>query len=379
MRSKKRTLSKNAIILIVVNMLLTTAVIICFLISASFKNMLRSQQAAKAWAGQSGEHFSQISVFLPQGSGFSEYMIRSIRENVEKALVEASISTTDDRRLYTDAWSATGTVNVVGNTGTTAAQVFAVGGDYFLFHPLYLRDGSYFSPNDLMKDRVLLDEELAWRLFGSVYLEGLQVSINNIPYYIAGVVSRESDFASEKAYTGSAAIYMSYEALSEINGGSAEIISYEIVMPNPISGFAMNIMTNNFSSRETIVENSERYALSRIFDTIKSYGQRSMRIDGQVLPYWENAAIVIEDWLALLMILTIVCAVFPIICTLVYGRKLIIYLVKLCISIIKRKIDEKHDRKAEEYRIANMEKLIIPGIEAIVREVQEEREIRNPQ
>ena len=38
-----------------------------------------------------------------------------------------------------------------GKTNLTADAI-GIGGDFFLFHPLTLLNGSYFSGNDLMKD-----------------------------------------------------------------------------------------------------------------------------------------------------------------------------------------------------------------------------------
>ena len=374
MRQNTGTLTKNNIILIAVNIILVIALVICLNRSDAIKKTLRSQQAAPEWAGQSGERFAQVSAFLPQGASFNENSIRSMRESIDRALLEASLEATANRSLYVDAWSALGTASVTGERGTAQAQVIGVGGDFFLFHPLFIRDGSYIYPNDLMKDRVVLDEELAWRLFGSVYLEGMQITINSVPYYIAGVVAREKDFASSKAYTAGAGMFMSYEALSELQGRPAEITCYEIVMPDPITGFALKAFTDNFPYKDAIVENSDRYAPSKIVDRIKNFGERSMRMDGMIYPYWENAARYTEDWLGLLLALTFLFAIFPAICSIKYGTKGLVFLLKLGFFAILKKIDKGHDRKAEEYRMEHLEEIVIPSVEEIIREVMEERE-----
>ena len=46
----------------------------------------------------------------------------------------------------------------------------------------------WLAPAMLHAKAVVLDEELAWRLYGSADLAGLSVTINKIPYVIAGVV-----------------------------------------------------------------------------------------------------------------------------------------------------------------------------------------------
>ena len=60
-----------------------------------------------------------------------------------------------------------------------------------------------------MKDRVLLDEDLAWLLYGGTDIAGLSMKINGVPYMIAGVVEREQDKFSTAAYTSGRGLYMS--------------------------------------------------------------------------------------------------------------------------------------------------------------------------
>ena len=369
---------KKRILLIIINALLLAAFFVCLAFSGSIRGTLRSQQAAAVWAGQSGERFAQISVFLPSGSSFDENSIHSLRESINRALTDASLEAPEGGRLYADAWSAVGEAFVTGGRGSISAQAYGVGGDFFLFHPLILRDGSYISPIDLMRDRVVLDEELAWRIFGSSRLAGLEVMIRDTPYnrlhFIAGVVSREDDFASSKAYTGGAGMFMSYESLNLLSGGGAEIVCYEIVMPDPITGFALQTVTDAFPvSDAVIVENSSRYSLTSLFDVISSFGERSMKADGMVYPYWENAARYTEDWLALLLLLSYALIAYPAVCGVVYGIKGIRFLLKNSRRAVRKKADDRAERAAEKYRQTHIEDYVIPDIEEIIREVQEER------
>ena len=50
---------------------------------------------------------------------------------------------------------------------SVSAKAIGVAGDFFLFHPLKLLDGSFFSGSDVMQDYVVIDEDMAWQLFGS--------------------------------------------------------------------------------------------------------------------------------------------------------------------------------------------------------------------
>ena len=337
------------IIIIAVNALCLIAFIVCISVSASIRNPLRTQQAASAWGGQSGERFAQLSVFFPETVDFDEDSIRHVHASIDKSLLDASLESIPGRNLYTDAWSGEGIVTVAGTRGAPfSAKAIGVGGDFFLFHPLFLRDGSYLSPTDVMRDRVVLDEELAWRLFGSVRVAGFEILIENRPFIIAGVASRESDFASSVAYDDGAGLFMSFEAFSILFEDDARISSYEIVMPDPVTGFALNSLTEAISGPGIyIVENSARFTLENTFAAIGSFGERSMKTDAIVFPYWENAARYAEDWLALLLVLSLVFIVFPVVCGIIYLVILIRFLIKHGKDIVSYLI-KRHDKRAYE-------------------------------
>jgi len=313
---------------------------------------LRSQQAAQTWAGQSGERFAQLSAFFPESFDFNEESIYNLHSSIDQALLAASLESTPGRILYTDAWSAVTEVMVVSEfeSNPVSAKAIAVGGDFFLFHPLYLRDGSFLSRDDLMKDRVIIDEALAWRLFGATRLTGFEVRINDKIFIIAGVISRDSDFASSRAHTDEFGLFMAFDALMTMTEGEAEISTYELVMPDPISGFAYRSLSDAISDQRVyIVENSARFSLWNSLSLIGSFGQHSIRTDNIALPYWENAARIVEDWLALLLVLSILFIIFPIICAIIYTVKAIRFGVWHSKKAVRRRIDERDKRAYDKY------------------------------
>ena len=382
----KKNIRAQHVIIIAVNALCLAALIVCLVLSASVKAPLRSQQAADAWAGQSGERFAQLSVFFTDSSGFNEEGIHGLLASLDSALLSVSLESTPDRDLYTHAWSASGEVSISSERGSATAPAIGVGGDFFLFHPLYLRSGTYLSPNDVMKDRVVLDEELAWRLYGSVQIAGFQVLINEKPFTVAGVISREKDFASAKAYggaisresdfagarpnTGGAGLFMSFEALAEMTGGETGITCYEIVMPDPITGFALSSLTDAVTDPDAhIVENSARFSLGKSFAAIGSFGERSMRIDAMAYPYWENAARYAEDLRALLLVLTLLFAICPVVFGVIYLVKLIRYLIKRGKRLYTRIIAEIDRRKYEKYVSEHYNEPQIYDVDDIIRDM----------
>ena len=279
----------------------------------NLKGLLQSQRAAERYAGQSGERYAQITCFFQQGEGLSETNIRSFEESLDSKLQEASLEATEDRSLWVDAYSMKGTLTVKGFRGSVTASATGVGGAFFQFHPLRLRSGSYIDSRDLMRDRVVLDEELAWKLFGSYDVAGMEVSIGGRPYFIAGVIDREDDFASARTYSDGPGIFVSYQTLE--NAGDALFTCYEVILPDPISGFAKSLVTDSFQDPNIeIIQNNGRFELGKIWSLISGFGDRSIQSSGIAYPYWENAARVVEDYMALLFILTVLIGLCPFIC-----------------------------------------------------------------
>lgn len=345
MRKKKFSLRRLLSWLIPTVLALLCAV--CLGLSWIVANTLTSVRAAERWRGENELRFAQVSCFLPEDEKKDLDAIETFRRAVDQAMVDASLVETQEvvrpgqasveavqlaSGLYQDAWSGTGKITVSNGAASANVKAIGVGGEFFLFHPLQLRSGSYLYENDLMQDRVVLDEELAWRLFGSSDVAGLSVMISGEPYYVAGVVHRESDFASQKAYTDGAGIFMSYAALNRLT--DCGIHCYEIVLPDPISGYGLGVVEKSFPiGGGDIVEVSGRYGLKNLCSIIKDFGVRSMRTGDVIYPYWENAARLTEDYLALLVVLAVLFGTAPVVIVIVQAIR---YTVRACRFVRKR-------------------------------------------
>lgn len=303
---------RRQMIIISMFVFLTLCVVFCLISYNSAAGRLEAQKAARRWAGESGERAAQVSCFFPVGREIDEGAIRSFRETVEAKLLEVSIEAPETGRLFADAWSAGAEVTAESDRASARTYVTGVGGDFFLFHPLRLRSGAYISGDDLMRDRVVLDEEMAWKLFGALDVAGFTLTIDGENYIVAGVVERETDAHSKAAYTDGDSMFVPYEALKPDD--EAGISCYEIVMPDPISGFALGLAEEKFGNTADITENSKRYGLGSIFGVLFDYSERVMRRDGMAYPYWENAARLAENKMAALLFAMLIFSLFPLIC-----------------------------------------------------------------
>lgn len=333
----------------ILNLVLLLLVGICALVFAYVAGTLDSIHTADRWRGDSDMRFAQVACFLPVDSPKSEGDILTFRQTLDQKLVDASLEAEEGKSLYADAYSGTAKMTVSGDHGSTEVKAIGVGGNFFLFHPLQLRSGSYISESDLMQDRVVLDEVLAWQLFGGYDVAGMTVTINQKPYYVAGVVRRENDFATKDAYLDGAGMFISYSAFHAITGSEADITCYEIVLPDMISGFGLSLVSENFSvGNGDIVENSSRYSLGNLWEVIRDFGYRSMRNNGVIYPYWENAVRLTEDYLALLTVLMFLLALCPAATGLVLLVKEIVRAYRCGKRRIPEKIDAFREKKKEE-------------------------------
>lgn len=328
------------------NGVLALLALVCGCLMAWITGQLPSLDAAERWRGSSEMRFAQIACFLPADTPKGEEDILQFRRTLDQKLTEASLTAPSSGSLYADAYSASANLTVTGDHGSAQVKTIGVGGNFFLFHPLQLRSGSYISETDLMQDRVILDEPLAWQLFGSPDVAGMTVTISNKPYYVAGVVRRESDFATKEAYLDGPGMFLSYSAFYELT--EAKITCYEIVLPDVISGFGLRLVKENFEvGLGDVVENSSRYSLEHLLSVAGDFGNRSMRSNGVIYPYWENAVRLTEDYLALLLVLLLIFALLPATTLTVLAIRAVIRLCRLAKQNIPREADLFVERKRE--------------------------------
>lgn len=279
-----------------------------------------TQQMARRWSKENNA--AQISCFFAADSETTEDTILMFEHGIDSALTEASVvqeSENPGARLWADAYSADGKITLSNNKTSVTADAIGIGGDFFLFHPLTLINGAYFSGNDLMQDYCVIDKDAAWQLFGSYDVAGMTVYISGIPHIVTGVVERPEGRLAEAAGLEGTLVYVSLETLETL-GTSYGINHYEIVMPDPVTGFAYNHVKENLGKEERatdVVENSARYSLLSRLKLIGQFGVRSMNGKGIIYPYWENMARGYEDILMILTLLQLLTLLYPVILLLI--------------------------------------------------------------
>lgn len=289
-----------------------------FLILLFTTNHIIGAQDTQQMAGRWGDrkNTAQVSCFFAADSETTRDTIQMFEHGIDSALTDASVEQESENpgaRLWADAYSADGKITLTNNKTSVSADAIGIGGDFFLFHPLKLLNGSYFSGNDLMQDYCVIDEDAAWQLFGSSDVAGMMVYINKVPHIVTGVVERQSGRLAEAAGLDSTLVYVSYKTLSE-HGTNNGINHYEIVMPNPVTGFAQKYIQENLGSDEKnteVVENTSRYSFVSRLKLLLQFGTRSMNGKAIIYPFWENIARGYEDILMVMTLFELLFLLYP--------------------------------------------------------------------
>lgn len=343
---KKKSIISGAVMLLLALTLLLTA--------AHLPRARLDQQQAVRWAGESGMRFAQLSCFLAAGDGLQLDDIGALRQKLSEKLTENSIETPKGGALMSDAWSTGTKLNVSAERGSFDAAALAVGGSFFDFHPLRLRDGSFFAGNDLMRDRVVIDTQLAWLLYGSTELAGMTLSIDGREFVIAGVVEPERGRAAAKVATDDPMIYLPYEAYLTMNE-TARIDCYEIVLPDPTEDFAKALLKESFPRKDGYVlrENTGRFAFETSLNSLKNFGMMAVRREAVAYPAWENAALYTEACCALLRALALVLFIYPVVLALVLLVRLFRFVKQrlrgsgtAMVERIRDRAEDRRERKA---------------------------------
>ena len=389
----RRKLSLRRLILIGLGLLFLLMAMTIGVVKRYLVESLYDQGEGQRWSRGSGA--AQISCFYGSWQGLSEedipelkYRLSEILEN--RAISHETLGLEANARLFALGYSGLGQVEITGNGHTFTVNAVGTGGDFFLFHPLKLLSGSYYSEEELMRDRILIDEETAWSLFGSPDCVGKSVDINAVPHYIAGVYKREDDNLTREAGSSRSLAYISFDSLRKYYAGSFVTAAYsetsaveedygqmsgtgesgsggpedggpmitclETVLPNPVEGFAAGIMkeTTGGSSSISIVDNTARFENGALFDIFMGFTSRGMQMTGISYPFWENRARAWENILSLVFMGYCLClfiaAVIAVILVISWYR----HKKWNTASITKKASDWLYDRQSARARIAAM-------------------------
>ena len=211
-------------VLTVLNVLSLTGTLILTVIGSSLAKSQRYNDMADRWDSKGG--YSQISCFFSDDSGFTTDNIGGIKANALTSLKNMSITPEENQKLILESYSTpAGQITIRSDTtnGRSEAELTAVGGDFFMFRGFDLLDGSYFTDDDLMQDGVVIDRTLAWSLYGAQNVSGMNIYINGIKFYIAGVIDNPQTKQEKKTIGELPRAYISYDGAGLLDNSSSVV------------------------------------------------------------------------------------------------------------------------------------------------------------
>lgn len=285
-----------------------TLILVC--IGNHVKNMLPDVNAYKRWDEKEG--YAQISVYLPVGQLRDKMMYDGMIYQIQEAYDKEGITDDNEKsRMIVGAYSGYGNVTMKTEEATASVDAIGVGGDFFYFHPIELLDGSYLTEDYLMQDYVILDKQTAWKLFGATNVTGMTLTIGEIPFVVAGVYEPSDIWLSKEAGLNESIVFMFYNSLEQY-GNVSGIQWIDLIMPNPVKGFAKKALKENSSitlDDAVVIEHSTRFDLIPLYKLVPDYLERIMSKSGIVYPYWENMARGYENVLVVFLLVETVCLV----------------------------------------------------------------------
>ncbi|MBE6658954.1 MAG: ABC transporter permease [Ruminococcaceae bacterium] len=259
----------------------------------SLYTALPGTDAAERWQAEDSAHpFTQLAVYFDSASAIDLNTVYLRRMEITKKLEENAITAPHGASPYIDAFSGETALSVSTERATIYTEATVCGGDFFFFHPQEMIHGSYFSEDDLTAHAVILDEYAAWQLFGASEVTGMDVTIGGQLFRIAGVCKKPTGVPDSITWGETPRIFVNYLGL-RMTTGFDRASAYEIVLPNPVENYAVDLLRTQFSVRESstnaaVSEITTRFSFETLAKQSADFFLRAVRVDRILPPFWEN-------------------------------------------------------------------------------------------
>lgn len=319
----KIKMKKRHIIAAAVNAVCIAGFVVLRIIGSSQAASQSYNFACERWGGEDSGSYSQFSLFAAKSAGFSKDNLVMLRQNVLDTLKTVSIAPEEGKKLCPDCYSAPiGQASIKGNlSGRSEAELTAVGGDFFTINDFKLIDGAFFSDEDMIQDGAVIDRDLAWALYGGSEVAGMDMYINGTKYYISGVVENPKTDEEKKCSGELPRAYISYDGASAFADGTdtenpkfTEVSCYELVMPDPVEGYAAQTIkqfAEGFGKSVSFVQNNSRFGFFKRIGAFRKLSDTAVSDSGIIYPYWENASRIVEFRLSMLYMAALLLLIIP--------------------------------------------------------------------
>lgn len=243
--------------------------------------------------------YAQISFFVAENAALSPERVSYIEEGVAEALTADSYEAPEGARLfltngYGEIDAAFSAVSEAKDGTAVSTKLCCTGSDFFTFHPHDFVSGWYYTADVMAEPVVVVNEQLAFRLYGSINVTGKELTLFGHRVSIIGVTSGPTSKKERARWAGNddPVAYLPAEFLEQL-GISCGFTSFELLLPNPVKDYAKKLAEAQIGidpSQYELVENTGRYSLKNTVTRLFSAGDRVMKTSAVYYPFWENAA-----------------------------------------------------------------------------------------
>lgn len=248
-----------------------------------------SRKSAVSW--QTDElKYANLSAYISEDALFTSSGAKFATEELVSKLAQDSYASANGARVVITNTFASMAATASNDGNSVEATLCVTGPDHFIFHPHDFVSGWHYSGEELMKNCAVINEELAFRLFGGLNVAGLTVKINGANSTIIGVTSGPSSPAESKEWDKAEPMAYVMSGFSDADS-TLNITCFEALIPNPVKEYAVTVFEEvmQYDENAEIVENTAVnkyfYQLKKVFSSDKGM----MRENKIYYPYWENA------------------------------------------------------------------------------------------
>ena len=260
--------------------------------------------AGERWSSGE-ERYAVVSMYCEENAGYDDNQIIGWARAIDSKLLESSVTPPENGRSWAYCYAAEVSVEVSGPKGNATAETMAVGGDFAVFHQMDFSYGSFFLNDDSNPMGVVLDRDLAWKVFGAENVVGMTVTINEFEFTVVGICDKRTDRGVYGyTYGTNPRMYMSYAGYVKVFGESPRVTLFETALPNSVKSFAKNIFNSAVSvstDNAVVIESSDRFSIVNRYKNTKDIGYSWIKSNKIEYPYWENEARVYDYRCAIIM------------------------------------------------------------------------------
>ncbi len=274
----------------------------------------RRDFAAETFRGAAETRYVQLSLYPKEEKHLTPDGMMAVKNALEASLTADGISPRGSYLLVGSGEIAvtlareSAMADGMTSINTTDATATVYFGSWFGLHPTVPQSGGFVDAGETGQGYCVIDEYTAARLFGSVDVCGLDITVNGFMYTVTAVVP--ADRGTYSGYYGyTPRVWLLYNSPAMLSA-RLTFTSLEAVLPSTTTGRARSIFLeaakSYYDDEGEVVENTGRYTPARLYQKVKGLTKMAVA-EGDTYPYYENISRIRETKCAMILVFEAVC------------------------------------------------------------------------